>query len=126
MSDAEKALLSPAMQEAVTFVELWQLSGSIIEFLRAIGWAEDAKGKQQASNRATYFRKKGVLLKHLDKQYEDLDWTYLNLRATAALATLAGRKEEAQILVNEVTALRAEAREIVEEIRCCKNNQVGV
>jgi len=117
MTDSDKAALNPKMQEAVSFVELWQLSGSIIEFLRAIEWPDDAAGRTKAKNRANYFRTKGVSLKQLDMQYEDLDYAHLQLRATAALAQLAGREEEARIKLNELERLRHEAITAVHEIR---------
>lgn len=117
MTDAEKQSLSPEMQEAVTFVELWTLAGSIIEFLRAIGWPDDKASRTKANARANFFRKNGVHnLKELDMTYENLDYSYLNLRAAAALAQLAGRKEEALILVRDVQELRRQACRLVAEI----------
>lgn len=104
------------MKEAVTFVELWNLSGSIIEFLRAIGWPDDKAHRAKANARAKFFLKNGVGLKFLDLAYENLDYEYLSMRATAALASLAGRKEEALILVRDVQELRRQACALVAEI----------
>lgn len=117
MTDSDKAALNPKMQEAVSFVEMWQLSGSIIEFLRAVGWPDDAAGRTKAKNRANYFRSKGIELKELDMQYEDLDYSYLQLRATAALAQLAGREEESKIVLDRIAVLENEAAQLVERIR---------
>lgn len=122
MTDAEKCNLPPAMQDAVKFVELWQLARTTEEFIDAMGMPKNAKTVQWSSARAIFFRKHGVDLIHRKKgkagpPLPDYDFLTLQVIAKRSLASIAGKTAEAQCLIDDFQKARLEASHILAELR---------
>lgn len=126
MTDEEKSKLSPAMQEAVKFIEMWQLARTTDEFIDAMGLEKTPKTISWANQQAVFFRKKGVDLKHRKKgragpPLPDYDFLSLQVIAKRALASIAGKEAEAKTLIDDFAKARVEASRILAELRKYKS-----
>lgn len=125
--DSEIEKLSPKMQDAVRFVQYWNLSRNIAEFLATMGKSLDIKSRIWASTTAAQFRKNGVRLKQHSRKPDvalEYDYTYLQMVGERAMAEIANKKEEAELAIRDFTALRSEAQCLVAELRKFKDKAI--
>lgn len=125
ISDAEIASLSPNMQEAVRFVQFWNMASSMPEFIAAMDWPLERKSWAKASQLATKLRKGGVPLRKLKEKAADLNWSYLQILAERSMAQLTLKKDEAERVAGDIQAMRSEAHRILTELRKFKNKAVA-
>lgn len=131
ITDADVAKLSPQMQEAVKFIQLWNLSDSMKEFLEAMGWPVDQKHKTKAHMMAFMFRKKTVPLKSFPRgrasgkklHYDFRVLEAIGLRSMAELGRKRAAAEDELLLAEEA---RKKIIAILLEMRKYKDMLVNI
>lgn len=119
--------LSPAMREAVEFIQWWNLSNGLTEFLTVMNREPTEDNKNWAKAKAIKFRQNGVNLRDLrysEKPADELDYAVLQVFGERAMAELGRRKAEADEITRDIFQMNEEAKRIVGELRKFKDRAV--